>query len=120
MTELNPLATRPICGKDMPIDPTLHVYWDQDSIWVVARDADDAALVYAEHIGDIDSFDPLEFQRVSDEQAISIRVWVLGPYAGEIAPVDEEDGTDAIELKVLTARDWADQQGRGFLCTTDY
>jgi hypothetical protein len=99
--------------------PELHVYWDQDSIWVVARDADDAALVYAEHIGDIDSFEPLEFQRVADDQEMSIRVWVLGPHAGEIAPVDEEDGTDAFESKRLTARAWADQQGRGFLCMTD-
>ncbi|HMG13240.1 MAG TPA: hypothetical protein VK571_08700 [Gemmatimonadaceae bacterium] len=106
-----------ICCKDMPDE--LHVFWDNDSIWVVAHDADDAALVYAEHIGDVDSFDPLQFTRVSDEQQISIRVWVSGPHKGEIAPVDEEDGTDAIAPHMESARIWARQEGRGFLCTTD-
>jgi hypothetical protein len=98
----------------------LHVFWDQDSVWVVARDSEDAALVYAEHIGDVDSFDPLQFSRVPDEQEISIRVWVSGPGAGKIAPVDEEDGTAAIESQSKPAHAWAAQQGRGFLCTTDF
>ncbi len=112
----------PICGKDLAKKdpPPLHVYWDSDSIWVVARDADDAELVYAEHIDDVDSFDRLEFERWPDEKEISIRVWVKGPDTGKIAPVDEEDGTDDIAPLSQPARFWVDQCGRGFLCTTDY
>jgi hypothetical protein len=102
------------------LEKELHVFWDGDSIWVVAHDSDDAALVYAEHIGDVDSFDALQFTRVPDEQQIAIRVWVSGPDKGEIASADEEDGTDAIAPRMESARFWARLEGRGFLCTTDY
>ncbi len=109
-----------VCGKEMPDPPPLHVFWDEDSIWVVAHDCEDAALVYAQYTGDEDpTFDTLQFSRCPDEQEITIRVWVSGRLAGQIAPVDEAE-SDAIRPCKQTAREWAEQQSRGFLCTTDF
>lgn len=109
-----------VCGKGMPDLLPLHVFWDEDCIYIVARDCEDAELVYARHTGGVDpTFDTLQFSRCPDEQEISIRVWLSGRSAMQIAPADEAE-SDAIGVCKQTARAWAEQQPRGFLCTTDF
>lgn len=109
------------CGKDMtpPYPVPLFVFWDEDSIWVVAHDADDAERLYAAHVGGDCTFDRLQFSRWPDEQEITIKIFASGVNTGKIAPVDEESDTGAIAPCTQSARRWADQEGRGFLCTTD-
>lgn len=99
--------------------PPLHVFWDGDSVYVVAHDSSDAEHVYNEYVGDVDSFTSLEFSRFPDDHKISILVWTKGDDAGKIAPADQA-GSDETESLTQTARLWADQVGRGFLCTTDF
>lgn len=103
-----------------PFDPTLKVFWDEDSVYVVARSCEDAALVYAEHVGDDLTHDSLEFSLFPGDKDISIRMWVSGPNAGEIAPVDEADQPGITPLRQVAAH-WVHAfNKRGFLCTTDF
>lgn len=97
----------------------IRVFWDEDAVYVVAHSADDAELVYAEHVGAVDSFGMLQFSAFPEDQEISIRVWVEGPEAGQIAPADEAEQPGIQSLK-QPAKAWALQCGRGFLCTTDF
>ncbi len=106
--------------RDEHFDSTLMVFWDEDSTYVVARSCEDAALVYAEHVGDALTQDSLEFSLVPGDQDISIRIWVSGPNDGEIAPADEAE-QPGIETLRQSAANWAQCfNSRRFLCTTDF
>ncbi len=97
----------------------LAVFWDDDSVYVVARSAEDATLVYAEHVGYCMSHETLQFSRFSDSDSIRIKCYGLDhPASGRIAPVDEAG--PHIVLVTRPAIEWAHRIGRGFLCTTDY
>lgn len=79
---------------------TLHVFTDGvDS--VVAYDADDAAAVWNEHIGD--DYEGDGFEPFPDDKSLTI---------------DRSDEDLGHETK--TCREWADTEGRGFLCSTEY
>lgn len=103
-----------VCGKNM----TAHVFWDEDSIYVIAYSYIDAARVYDEYyaaeIGG--EHDPIAWSLFPLDQEISICVWHEGPEAGEIAPAYIRD--DRIETVRKSAAEWA-LRGRGFLASAD-
>jgi hypothetical protein len=102
-----------------PEDQKLHVFWDEEATYVVARTCEDAAIVYADSIGEEVTIDSLDWARFSDNQPLRIKCYGLGhPGSGTIAPADEEG--PHIVLVTRPAIEWAHRQGRGFLCTTDY
>lgn len=76
--------------------------------YVVARDVEDARQALYEHRGgDLDDYDD-EFTAVADDKPISIYV-------------DEQDCiSDDGNVLTLTAREWAQREGRGFLCSSEY
>ncbi len=87
------------------------------SMFVVAYSFDDAKIVYTEHIGHTMSHDCPEWMHVSGNTRIRIRTWQSGPYAGQIAPIDEVN--TLIATTDATADEWIARTGRGFLCTSD-
>lgn len=83
---------------------TLHVYFDGMD-WIVAENEDDARALWLDYTGEkpedyIDG--ELYFEELSDDK--KLRVY-------------DEDRSASIEQ---TCREWADQYGRGFLCSTEY
>ena len=88
---------------------TLHCYTDGTDT-VVALSPEDALLAWAEHIGDIEYRDEgdASFGQLPDDKPLSI--------------ICDEDGNpdDEGEAITKTAAEWARDQGRGFLCSTEY
>lgn len=85
----------------------LHVYCNSVVFWFVARSPKHAARLYRKYErnagwGDDESDLDLDFNLVPDHAFISVRD-------------DESDTT-----RRQTAREWANQNGIGFLCTTEY
>lgn len=79
---------------------TLHV-WTDDAEWVVASSLDDVRAVLREHRGDDDILIE-DFTKLPDDKVITI---------------SDEDGSGKTSK---TAAEWAAENGRGFLCSTEY
>jgi hypothetical protein len=78
----------------------LHVFSDGTDT-VVAASLEDALAVWTEHAGEReDDMDP--FELVPDEKPLTI--------------TDADDGT----METKTAGQWADDNGRGFMCSTEW
>ncbi|HBU30655.1 MAG TPA: hypothetical protein DEB56_14775 [Thiobacillus sp.] len=94
----------------------MHVYSDNDCVWVVAESKLDACKAYAEFCGyeDVaeateecgDGFDPSNWSELPDDSPLSI-------------VEDEDDLPCADAFRTMTCAEWVAEQGRGFLCTTE-
>ncbi len=93
----------------------LHVF-DIGDDWVVARDLDDAWAVWLEFLGataaDDYSDQREELTQISDTRELTI--WV-----GDSGKPDEPHG-EGCTLATMLAAEWARQQGRGFLASSNY
>lgn len=87
----------------------LHVFFDLESTWVVARDETDAMAVWCELTGeDAVDYPDIEWVPCGDDSTLTIQV----DEAGEIS-----DGPYSL---TKTCAEWAAHNGRGFLAAEDY
>jgi hypothetical protein len=90
----------------------LHVWEDSDCVWVVAADARDAAIAYAEFCG----YDDPAGQIGLPGTYINPDDWGMVPDDSEL---EIDRGDEGIDLETQTCAQWVAEQGRGFLCTTE-
>jgi hypothetical protein len=84
---------------------TLHVFTDGDAEWYVAADRDDALAAQREFTGLArEDQEPEGWHQLDDGAELGI--WL-----------DEERQKDK---RTQSCRAWADERGRGFLCTTEF
>jgi hypothetical protein len=96
---------------------SLHVFCFFDSEYVVAADIDDAKVVYCEHSDSGCSSDELDVELSKIRQLGDYESTAIWCYPdGSICPIDE-DGCEPVEK---TCVEWAAQNGRGFLASTEY
>lgn len=89
--------------------PELHVFAN-DVEWVVAESLEDVEPAMKESIGAVyGPEDEIEWWQPNDDFGLTI--WMNGE---EIS-----DGLIGVPVR-KTCRKWADEQGRGFLCSTEY
>lgn len=89
----------------------LHVFANEIE-WCVAESLEDVEAAMKESIGAVYSpEDEIEWIQMDDDATLAI--WMV---EGEIA----EHGEAGAHVETLTCREWADQQGRGFLASTEY
>lgn len=86
-------------------DATLHLFTDGTDT-VVARDLADVPACYSDHVG-------ISFS----EEGMSLADWEQIPDDKPIAIHNYDDNGGTL---TLTAREWADRDGRCFLCSTEY
>ncbi len=95
---------------------TLHVFANEIE-WVVAESIEDVEPAMKESIGAVyTEADEIEWIAVSDDAPLSIWTVVDANGKEDIAEPDQL-GASTVEK---TCRQWADQFGRGFLCSTEY
>lgn len=86
-----------------PSAPTLHVFTNGFD-WIVAESAADAARLAEDHHGGTGDGDPDEWEQLSDKKLLPI--------------YDTDDRAGPRTTK--TCAEWARDNGRGFLCTTEF
>lgn len=79
--------------------------WTDDTDVVIAEDLADARAVIVELYGSAEFFEVDGWREVSGDHPITITM--------EDAPAGEETRTQ-------TAREWAEENGRGLLCSTEF
>ena len=92
----------------------LHVWSDNDCVWVVAADARDAAIAYGEFCG----YDNPAREIGQPGTDIEPDNWSMVPDDAELTinRADEDEPPDSI---TQTCAAWVAENGRGFLCTTE-
>lgn len=90
---------------------TLHVFRDNNEIdCVIAESAEDAMKVLCEHAGGKpEDYPDTTFEQMPDDQMLTI-MW---EDKHDIPPGEPE------KMR-LTCADWVKQEGRSFLCSTEY
>ena len=87
----------------------LHVFTNEYE-WVVAESIEDCEAAMNESVGaTYDADDEIEWRQLDDDS--TIKIWMN---EGDIA----EHGEGEIVEK--TCREWAEENGRGFLCSTEH
>lgn len=90
----------------------LHVFSDEFDR-VVAYDVDDAWTVWCEFTGGSrEDYDDNAFAKREDEKAL--KIWCNA--AGRPCEHGEKGGAPVER----TCREWADREGRGFLCSSEF
>jgi hypothetical protein len=90
----------------------LHVWHDNDCVWVVAESARDAAIAYAQWCG----YDDPEATIDTPGSDIMTEHWRMMP---DDSPMRIIVGDDGDPKETRTCAEWAKYNGRGFLCTTE-
>lgn len=104
----------------------LHVFCNDVIEWVVAYDREDAIKVWEETTGEkrsdyvSDNDEGMLFEPCSDDGML--RICYEDELKSDHMPADAqiEDRGDGYQHIKATMRAWADANGRGFLCTTEY
>lgn len=100
-------------GGPCPGRAKLHLYVTPDGTeWVIAANEDDAWRVHQEHTGEErDDFSEPWWKKLDPNDQLEIYVDADG------VPTDpDEDGASPL---ALSAKEWIERRGRGWLCTTE-
>ena len=90
----------------------LHVWEDGDCVWVVAESAEDAAIAYAEFCG----YDDPRGEIGKPGSDVVPENWSMVPDTTSMKVARDDDGKD---VTTQTCAEWVQENGRGFLCTTE-
>ena len=86
---------------------TMHVFKNEITEWVIAESPEDAVAVFLEHVGgtreDHEDYD-FDFVQCPDGEPLTIRT---------------DDGPAGTERRTQTCAEWAAEEGRGFLASTE-
>jgi hypothetical protein len=99
----------------------LHVFANDVVDWVVAESPEDADLIMKEYYGgDYEPEEYGEFIQLKDDEEITIleEDTLISPQLPDKCTIIEK--TEWTRRVKATARAWADCEGRGFLCSTEY
>jgi hypothetical protein len=104
---------------------SLHVYYDNNSEWVVAESPEEAQAIWMKEMGmtedDIDS-DELLFEQWPDDKEMGVRFEYIpegmtDEEANEWLDQDPENGWKKL---TKTCGEWAKKQGKGCLCSSEF
>ena len=87
-----------------------------DTDTVIAKDVDDAWVVWSEHTGEDreDYDDPYGWSWKEMPGTEELSIWC------DSAGDPDTPESDGVELMAKTVAEWIAAQGRGFLCSTEY
>lgn len=101
-----------VCAELRSDPPRLRVWYDDESTYAIAYSRTDLMIVLEPY--DIEYTE--DWYELAPYAIIKIKVHLSD---STIAPADAEDDPEITTVE-MSAAEWIERQGRGFLCTSDY